>query len=202
MISARSTGRSGSIWKPPGGQQRPCGVGTRRSSGRIALRYVVTCGSKDTSGADARPVPVLRRPSGRPALSACQGFRGARRPRRRRRSAGAGDRAGAGVRIGVVCARRGSGAARRCLRRHRGVHEGAGARQRRQAWRRLAACAAGRRRREAEHVARAMCGRCSTNMRRASTRPSITSATARPRCCALPSRMRAGACTGRPSSAA
>src|SRR5262249_19742805 len=41
VISALSTGRSGSMWKPPGRQHRPAGVGTSRSCGRIALRYAI-----------------------------------------------------------------------------------------------------------------------------------------------------------------
>src|SRR5690606_6902465 len=39
-MSARSTGRVGSMWTPAGRQHKPCGVGQRRSSGRIrAKRY-------------------------------------------------------------------------------------------------------------------------------------------------------------------
>src|SRR6516165_1201032 len=38
---ALSTGRVGSIWKPPILQYTPAGVGKRISSGRIALRYGV-----------------------------------------------------------------------------------------------------------------------------------------------------------------
>src|SRR4051812_22767092 len=40
VISAFSTGRVGSMWNPPRLQHTPEGVGTRISSGRIALTYV------------------------------------------------------------------------------------------------------------------------------------------------------------------
>ena len=35
VMTARSTGRVGSMWKPPSLQHRPAGVGDRRSSGRM-----------------------------------------------------------------------------------------------------------------------------------------------------------------------
>src|SRR5215467_12071519 len=41
VITALSTGRVGSIWKPPILQYTPAGVGKRISSGRIGLRYGV-----------------------------------------------------------------------------------------------------------------------------------------------------------------
>src|ERR1700704_5911861 len=41
VITALSTGRVGSIWKPPSLQHTPAGVGRRMSSGRICVRYGV-----------------------------------------------------------------------------------------------------------------------------------------------------------------
>src|SRR5882762_5180108 len=41
VITALSTGRVGSIWKPPSLQHTPAGVGRRMSSGRIRVRYGV-----------------------------------------------------------------------------------------------------------------------------------------------------------------
>src|ERR1700681_1833724 len=41
VITAVSTGRVGSIWKPPSLQHTPAGVGRRMSSGRIGVRYGV-----------------------------------------------------------------------------------------------------------------------------------------------------------------
>jgi hypothetical protein len=38
VIRAFSTGRVGSMWKPPGLQHTPDGVGTRMSSGRIVYK--------------------------------------------------------------------------------------------------------------------------------------------------------------------
>src|ERR1700681_3259592 len=41
VTTALSTGRVGSIWKPPSLQHTPAGVGRRMSSGPIAVRYGV-----------------------------------------------------------------------------------------------------------------------------------------------------------------
>src|SRR5262245_24985287 len=42
VISARSTGRVGSIWKSPIGLHSPEGMGRKMSSGRMAFRYVIS----------------------------------------------------------------------------------------------------------------------------------------------------------------
>ncbi len=42
VISAFSTGRTGSMWKPPIWQHSPAGVGRNMSSGRMAFRYVIS----------------------------------------------------------------------------------------------------------------------------------------------------------------
>src|SRR4051812_23660663 len=42
VISARSTGVVGSMWKSPIGLQRPEGIGRKMSSGRMTFRYVIS----------------------------------------------------------------------------------------------------------------------------------------------------------------
>src|SRR5919197_2942449 len=58
VMTALSTARVGSIWKPPTLQQRPADVHRRRSSGRTALRYdgngAMTGGSAGAVGASTR----------------------------------------------------------------------------------------------------------------------------------------------------
>ena len=90
--------------------------------------------------------------------------REARRSRRRGRSLCAGGRGRAGLCLGLVRARRRAGAARRPRARGRRVRQGARGRSGGPPRRGGAACAADRRRRR--RCRRAMCGRCSTSMRR------------------------------------
>ena len=59
MITALSTARVGSIWKPPILQQMPAGVRRRISSARMTLRY--DANHTMTGGRDVSPfaVPVM-----------------------------------------------------------------------------------------------------------------------------------------------
>ena len=69
VITALSTGRVGSIWKPPVWQHTPDGVGVRRSSGRMA-REICHIGAARTKVRHARATAfrLIRRSGRRPAL--------------------------------------------------------------------------------------------------------------------------------------
>src|SRR6266516_1081092 len=58
VMTALSTARVGSIWKPPTLQQRPADVRRRISSGRMTLRYD---GNGAMTGGTARPVGASTR---------------------------------------------------------------------------------------------------------------------------------------------
>ena len=147
VITARSTGRTGSMWKPPGLQHSPAG---NRASGCLAGAsplYSPARGSFESSGPTVfppNPVAAFPRTCKRlptmPArlflssgdLIADRRFDFARdlqlqgRSCRRRRPDAAGDRAGARLCLGLVHVGRNSPAARRARRGDRGVPQGAG----------------------------------------------------------------------------
>ncbi len=173
VISARSTGRIGSMWKPPGLQHSPAGVGLRSSSGRMAERYGIEAplrGPGLTTRIDNDSVAVS---SG--DLIADRRYRIRPRPRvtrrlvRRRRPVRPGGRGGAGICAGLVRAGRDQGKARRPRRRGGGVARGAAARSARTATAPRFISPGSARPAPKARCRLPMCGPCSISTRRAST---------------------------------
>ena len=182
VISARSTGRVGSMWKSPIGLHSPEGIGRKMSSGRMAFRYAISAALLIRGPRGA--VHHLRRPDRRPPLRNGARLRGrgrsrappptsTRRPRNSRPgSPRPGSRSGKRARRSATARARAprssaprpptptTAMARRCALR--------------------GSAAPTRRRRRCT----ATCARCSTSTRRASTARSRTSPIRRLRCCA------------------
>ena len=184
VISALSTGRIGSMWKPPSGQHRPAGVGFKnvfRAHDASDMSY-----RRALLIPEARVTVPLFISSGDliadRRYDLARGYAARRRSRGRRRPAraGGGDSRPASPRPGSRSAKRARRSAT-ATARGRGVRAGAcrrsGGSPRRGAASRAARRAPIRRCRDART---AMCARCSTSTRRASTARSRTSPIAAP----------------------
>ncbi len=170
MISARSTGRIGSMWKPPRREYRPAGVGHRSSSGRMSRkiwhRGVIarprSCPTS-TFASSGNLIADRRYAFGREL--AARGDLAAAADLFAQATEAAPAFAAAWFALGEV-----SGEARRpAPARWRRSSEALAARPAGPLWRRPALGAARRRRSGAGDVRAPMCAPCSTSTRRAST---------------------------------